>query len=426
MATVNTAKCVQINISHNIDPELAKEPLCVEDTFSALHAPRAKLEASTLNQISGTSGLLKLPYEVMQLVAFELVDANQDRYCTKNIHRDLSSIGYTCRRMSVIVIPAFYHSIKFYKYDTLERIELLWRTLGAHRNLGEYVRTLCLTQAIEWDWTSLLSLLPNLQQLTIPSGVAVVLQSAKLPLLSSLSYTSTSYDPLVGFPWEVLFQPCMRHWRYCFPYYCSTDEWLLRPLLLPPKCVARSSPVTHIELIMRTHASANFLNELLTWPKELFSFSFESGLDTINMVEISSAIAMHRASLKHFRLPWLPHDSLHSLESLDLKSFERLENLELEWEGVHQFPPTMVAQCLPPSLFELALLYTPSHGDPSCLNARDQEWLIELANTLKTETSSLQSLKLSKHRVRRTVDDTATKAVEHAWNEVGVIVVWIE
>ena len=254
----------------------------------------------------------------------------------------------------------------------------------------------------------------------------MVLQSAKLPLLSSFSYTSTYYDPLDGMPWEVLFQPSIRHWKYCFPYYCSMDERFLCPLLLPPKCEARSSPVTHIELIMRTHAGANVLNELLNWPKELLSFSFESGFNIVDMGEISRAIARHRASLKHFRLPWLPYDSLNSLETLDLKLFERLENLELEWEGVQRFPPTMIAQLLPPSLFELTLLYTPSHGDPSWLNARDQEWLTELAKALKTEISSLQFLKLSKHRVRRTLEITAAKAVEHAWNEVGVIVVWIE
>ena len=106
MATLNMAKCVQIKIPLNIDPEMVKEPLCAEGTCSALHAHGPKSEASTLIQRSGTSGFLKLPYEVLQLVAFKLVDANEDLYCTKNIHHDLFSIGYTCRRMSVIVIPA--------------------------------------------------------------------------------------------------------------------------------------------------------------------------------------------------------------------------------------------------------------------------------------------------------------------------------
>ncbi|MCJ1382606.1 hypothetical protein MMC17_005719 [Xylographa soralifera] len=336
--------------------------------------------------------------------------------------------------MRAIVTPALYSSIKFilkidYEYHIRKRIQLLWRTLDSHQNLGGYVRTLCLTKVIKWDWSPLLSLLPNLQHLTIPSGAAAILRSAKLPLLSSLYYIRTRNDPRTDFPWEVLFRPNMRRWTFCFSYDHG-DYRALNSLNSPPlplNCVARSSPLTHIAITIGSCATAGVLDELLNWPAELLSFSFKGGWGGVAPEELSRALATHRASLKHLRLPLFPGDyeaGNHLLGYLDLKRFERLESLELQWTEVQRHPWITVAEYLPPNLIDLAL----THTIKQTFNAEQQKWLIGLASILKTQISSLQFLKLDKLRIQEMIDlknYTPINAIEHAWSEVGVIVTWV-
>ncbi|MCJ1388640.1 hypothetical protein MMC18_001488 [Xylographa bjoerkii] len=376
------------------------------------------------------STLLTLPNEILQQVAFGLVDSDDNLRYIRNVHRDLASLGYTCRRLSAIVTPALYRTVKFisnddYKYDAPRRIGLLWRTLDAHRTLGEYVRTLFLTQIIEWDWSPLLSLLPNLQHLTIPSGAAAGLRSVKLPLLSYLSYDGAYNEPLTDFPWEVLFQPSIRHLSYC-SLYNSIEG--VKPPLLPLDCATRSSPLTHIELTVGSYNSARLVYELLNWPAALLSFSLEMTFDMVDIAEILRALEPHRASLKHFRLSQFPKGAAQSLEILDLKLFERLEILELEWDAAYRSPPAVIAQNLPPCLIELAFTHFVEHGR-SWLNAAPLGWLVRLAKVLKTETSSLQTLKLRKHSEQYLMnrkDFTVLKTVVDVWNKVGVKVVWDE
>ncbi|MCJ1288285.1 hypothetical protein MMC26_007640 [Xylographa opegraphella] len=376
------------------------------------------------------SAFLTLPNEVLQQVAFGLVESDDKLRYIKNIHRDLVGLGCTCRRLSAIVTPALYRTVKFisndnYKYDAPRRIGLLWRTLDANRILGEYVRTLFLTQTIDWDWSPLLSLLPNLQRLTIPSGAATGLRSIKLPLLSYLSYDGAYNEPLPDFPWEVLFQPSIRHLRYC-SHYSGTEG--VKPPPLPLDCVSRSSPLTHIEFTITYSTSARLVYELLSWSTELLSFSLGIDFDVVNIAGLVKALAPHRTSLKHFRFSQLPGSAAPSLEILDLKLFERLENLELEWNMVYQSPPAAIPQNLPSCLVEIALTNYVDHGR-SWLNAAPLEWLIRLAKVLKTAISSLQTLKLRKHSEQyrqNRKDFVALKRVVDAWNKVGVKVVWDE
>ena len=413
---------------------MVEERQCAEIMNSAMQIRRAKLVASASNKIIGISALLKLPNEVLQLVAFRLIDDDQSLCFTKNSHRDLSSLGNTCRRMNLIITSVFYHTVKLQfegdnKYDTHKRTKLLWRTFCARPKLCRYVRTMCLPQAINWNWSALLSLLPNIQNLRIPSGTVRTLQEVKLPSLSSFSYLKSYSDPETEFPWKILFQSSIRHWRYCLSYDHPSGGSLLRPPPLPLNCVARSSPLTHIELFIRTYAAIGVLEELLNWPKALLSFSFDVGLGMIGIADLSRAMAIHRTSLRHLRIPWFPSSSDHPLGVLDLKRFERLEDLGLGWWGVRRYSPAMVVQHLPPSLIELTLLHTSKQGGPSWLDIGHQEWLIELSKVLKENIPSLRFLKLSKNRIQWMINQELCKVikpVEDAWNDVGVIVVWIE
>ena len=103
----------------------------------------------------------------------------------------------------------------------------------------------------------------------------------------------------------------------------------------------------------------------------------------------------------------------------------RLECLELGWVAAEASRPTVFAECMPPGLIELALIHTGDCG--AALDARRLEWLIALAKVLKTESSALHTLKLSKDRangVAKQIDIAAIRRMEDAWNEVDVVVIW--
>ena len=398
--------------------------------------------------------LLTLPNEILRMVVLELVELIESCRRKRNVHRDLCRLAYTCQHLHSVVTPVLYHTVKVESYDdyhsyyevyeTPRKIRLLSRTLESHRSLGEYVRTLCITfigfadmshRDIIWNLSSLLLLLPNLENLTIPFQPAAELRHAKLPRLSSLSYGNNDNTVLTEFPLEILFQPSMRCWKYCFPFSSAERDSRVQPLVdykvppLPSGCTVRSSPVTHIEFVFGFQISLEVVHEVLTWPRELLSFSFEGmpiAVKTMSFAAISKAIEIHRTSLRKLRLPCLPASTIPPMELLRLETFEHLECITLDWGAAEASSPVDLVKFMPPGLTELTLIHNGRRN--SARHTKRMEWLKALAKVMRRTRPAFDTLRLNKDCATtraKWINFGAMQRMENAWYNRGFDVEWI-